>query len=339
MERGNEEVPLPGFQAGSPLGTPSLHFAHTKPSRQVGILTREQGGAMMLRQQENAALASSHKASLYTLEGASARVNAGQPVLILQVGSHLDPGLRRKHEPNEDTLFVTNGVIRSALSSPKPFVLLVVADGMGGQVHGQEASRLAVASLVGYVSESLQSKQVMPDDFLPLLKEGVESANQAVYQSNQEQGTNMGTTMTAALFIDTTAYVAHVGDSRCYLYRKPAGLVQITQDHSIVAALAAAGIIQPADIYTHPRRNLIYRCLGEKATVEVDGYPAPLAAGDILLLCSDGLWEMVRDPQIASILTTPAPNPSWTAHALIQAALAAGGEDNVCAIVAQVSNM
>jgi len=148
----------------------------------------------------------------------------------------------------------------------------------------------------------------------------------------------MGTTMTAALVIDTTAYVAHVGDSRCYLYRQSAGLSRVTHDHSIVAALVDVHVIEPDDIYTHPMRNLIYRCLGEKASIEVDGSTVPLTAGDILLLCSDGLWEMVRDPQIAAILSEPALDASGTAHALIQAALAAGGEDNVSVIVAKVNH-
>jgi serine/threonine protein phosphatase PrpC len=193
--------------------------------------------------------------------------------------------------------------------------------------------------MVEYVAGSLRAKQVMPQTPLPLLKEGIQYANLMVYQRNLEQRTAMGTTMTACLVVDTTAYVVHVGDSRCYLYRDPGGLSQITQDHSLVAALAAAGVIQPEDIYTHPRRNLIYRCLGEKANVELDTYTVPLAAGDILLLCSDGLWEMVRDQQIAAFLASRTCDPTQTAHALIQAALTGGGVDNVSAIVIQVGEV
>jgi serine/threonine protein phosphatase PrpC len=271
------------------------------------------------------------------LAGAEEVVEVRQTGIALRIGTALDPGIERKLRPNEDTLSVTRGIIPAA--SSKPFVLLTVADGMGGQGHGQEASRLAVQSLTEYVSGLLCSKQVTPQNFLSLLKEGVQAANRVVYQRNREQRTEMGTTMTAALIVDTTAYVAHVGDSRCYLYREPGGLSQITHDHSLVAALVTAGAIQPEEIYTHPRRNLIYRCLGEKASVEVDACAVPLATGDILLFCSDGLWEMVRDRQIVAILTSPMPDPSQHAHALLQAALASGGEDNVSVIVVQVDNM
>jgi serine/threonine protein phosphatase PrpC len=266
---------------------------------------------------------------------------AGRPVLALHIGSQQDPGLRRKYQPNEDTLFVVHGTISSLAPapSPTPFVLLVVADGMGGQGHGRTASRLAVQSLVEDVSGSLSRQQGAPASLLDLLEAGVQQANRVVYERNQKQKTVMGTTMTAALVIETTAYVAHVGDSRLYRYRPSAGLAQITRDHSLVAALVAAGIIAPDEIYTHPYRNQIYRSLGEHARVEVETASVPLAAGDILLVCSDGLWEMVRDQQIAAILTTPMPTPTDTAHALIQAALAGGGADNVSAIVAEVSTV
>jgi serine/threonine protein phosphatase PrpC len=269
--------------------------------------------------------------------GAEEVVELRQPGIALRIGTALDPGIERKLQPNEDTLSVTHDIISSA--SSKPFVLLIVADGMGGQGHGQEASRLAVGSLTEYVSGSLCTKQVMPQTFLSFIEEGVQYANRVVYQRNREQRTQMGTTMTASLIVDTTAYVAHVGDSRCYIYREPGGLSQMTNDHSLVAALVAAGVIQPEDIYTHPRCNLIYRCLGEKASVEVDTCAVPLAAGVILLFCSDGLWEMVRDQQIAAILTSPTPGPSHTAHGLMQAALAGGGEDNVSVIVVQVDRL
>ena len=293
----------------------------------------------MLIQRDNNPPITSQYALLSTLANADEVVDTRQPALVLQVGSALDPGIKRKQRPNEDALFVTHGVMSSpsASTSPKPFALLMVADGMGGQAHGQEASQLAVGSLLEYVYGSLCSKQVTREALLPLLIEGVKYANRVVHQRNQKRRTEMGTTMTATLVVDTTAYIAHVGDSRLYLYRPAKGLSQITQDHSMVAALVAAGVVQPEDIYTHPMRNLIYRFLGEKSTVEVDASTVPLAAGDILLLCSDGLWEMVRDRQIAAILATPMPDPSRKAHALVQAALAGGGADNVSVIVVQVS--
>ena len=259
-----------------------------------------------------------------------------KPLLELQVGLQFDRGIRRKQSPNEDSLFVAQGTMHSLSAPPKLFALFVVADGMGGHANGQEASQLAVQALVEDVYASLFSEQMTPDAFLSLLVKGVRYANQAVYQRNQEHGTDMGTTITVTLVNDSTAYVAHVGDSRAYLYHEPAGLSQITRDHSLVAALVQAGVIEPDDIYTHPGRNQIYRCLGQKSTVEVDTFAVSLTDGDTLLLCSDGLWEMVRDPQIEAILSGPTSTPSQLADTLVQAALAGGGADNVSVIVAQL---
>jgi serine/threonine protein phosphatase PrpC len=170
-----------------------------------------------------------------------------------------------------------------------------------------------------------------------LLRDGVQGANKAVNQRNLEEHADMGTTMTAALVFGPIAYVANVGDSRTYLYREPDGLTKITHDHSVVASLVEAGIIQPDDIYTHPKRNQIYRSLGEKPVVDVDSFKVPLKPGDKLLLCSDGLWDMVRDPEIQSIMSLPTPDPAKTGQKLIQAALDGGGEDNVSVIVVSFS--
>src|SRR5205807_8576602 len=154
-------------------------------------------------------------------------------------------------------------------------------------------------------------------------------ANRVVYERSLRQHLGMGTPLMAVLRRETTASVAHVGDSPLYRYRPPTGLAQITRDHSVVAALVTAGIIAPDEIYPRPHRNQLYRSLGEQATVDVETTTLALAAGDILLVCTDGLWEMVRDQQLAAILTTPLPTPMDTAHALIQAALAGRGADNV----------
>jgi serine/threonine protein phosphatase PrpC len=257
-------------------------------------------------------------------------------LLELRVGSLLDPGLKRKNRPNEDSLFVAQGIPSPASVPVEPFALFVVADGMGGHVNGQEASYLAIASLVKYVYASLCSKQITPETLLPLLMEGVHLANAMVYQRNQEHGPMMGTTMTAALICGATAYIANVGDSRTYLYRPSAGLFQITHDHSVVARLVEMGEISPNDIYTHPLRNQIYRCLGEKPAVTVDTFVVPLTAGDTLLLCSDGLWEMVHKSYIAAILSTTIADPLQAAHTLVKAALEGGGADNIAVIVVQV---
>ena len=277
-------------------------------------------------------------AHTYMLTDRGKHPSASRPALALEVGFQLDPGIRRKLKPNEDSVSVRQEIMPSTSfsSSPRPFTLLVVADGMGGQGHGQEASQLAVRSLTEYIESSIHSTQQVPKSLALLLQAGVQHANRAVYERNQQQHTVMGTTMTAVLVAETTAYVAHVGDSRLYGYRASTGLVQMTQDHSLVALLVAAGSIAPEDIYTYPGRNQIYRSLGGEASVDIDSFAISLAADDILLLCSDGLWEMVRDSQIAAILTATPAEPAATTHALIQAALAGGGADNISAIIAHV---
>jgi len=258
------------------------------------------------------------------------------PNLSLVVGTRSNPGIKRQHKPNEDSLFAAQGE-RVHNSQTQQFGLFVVADGMGGHANGQDASRQAIQTISEEVLPKISGNDPLNDEMLvQILVDGVQHANQAVHQRNMEQRADMGTTITVALIMGAIAYIANVGDSRTYLYRKTAGLKKITNDHSVVASLVEAGIIRPDDIYTHPKRNQIYRSLGEKPMVDVDWFKVMLQPEDKLLLCTDGLWDMVRDPTIEQILNA-VPDPSQTGNALIKAALEGGGEDNVSVIVVQIA--
>ncbi len=256
--------------------------------------------------------------------------NAQNASIQLMVSSGLDAGLKRKGKPNEDSLLALQNtrVLRDQIC---PVGLFVIADGMGGHSNGQEASRLVVQTM---------SKTVVPsviygptdDNYAELLAEGVHHANLAIYQRNRQDRGDMGTTIAAALLVNTTAYIANVGDSRVYLYRRGSGLSQVTRDHSTVAQMVARGLITSDEVYTHPRRNEIYRSLGRHPSEESDTFVISMQPEDLLMLCSDGLWEMVRDPMIREIIESTLDQPAHLSSRLVQAALEGGGLDNVSVI-------
>jgi serine/threonine protein phosphatase PrpC len=257
--------------------------------------------------------------------------------LRLEVGTAWDRGVRRSDSPNEDSLVALQGtcICNERL---QPFGLFVVADGMGGHAYGKDASYLAVQTLIHFVLLGLAGRKQLDEEQLPrLLVEGVRRANLAVYQRSIDACAYMGTTLTAALIVDMQAYVVNVGDSRAYRYREREGLVQVTRDHSLVARLVETGVITQEEAYSHPERNQVYRGLGSKATVEVDCFKLSLQVDDRLLLCSDGLWEMVRDPQMMDILRQPGRRPAEISQRLVEAALEGGGLDNISAIVVHVA--
>ena len=247
-----------------------------------------------------------------------------------------DPGITRKHKPNEDSVLAVRSIcdVRGRLL---PIALYVVADGMGGHASGRVASHLATHSMMQSVLPAVQHGEELSDTFLmDTLTDCAHLANQVIHEYKEEHGVDLGTTITAALLVESTAYIVNVGDSRTYIYRRDGGLAQITRDHSLVARLVSVGAISAEDAYTHPDRNKIYRGLGEKDSVQVDWFIEPVQAGDYLLLCSDGLWEMVRDHEIEKILKRCLPDVSQASDALIKAALHRGGSDNVSVIVAPV---
>jgi len=273
--------------------------------------------------------------------------------ISIQAAGAKDRGQVR--EINEDEIFYR--IVQA--TDEEPVGLFVVCDGMGGHAGGEFASRWAAETIRDELKdlfeasdrrktvklseeelEALAAGQPMPTRKLAAgeieerIRRAIGRANEVVRkiaQARPQEAGDTGTTVTMALVKGEMAYIANVGDSRTYLYRD-GQLRPITRDHSVVASLVQAGMIQPEEVYTHPQRNLIFRSLGAKPEVEVDLFRQELQPGDRLLLCSDGLWEMVRDPQIAKIMEK-APNPKTTCQRLIDAANTNGGEDNISTIV------
>jgi serine/threonine protein phosphatase PrpC len=188
----------------------------------------------------------------------------------------------------------------------------------------------------------VSARNIVQDVFLPFLSsnednprrpinealiQAVQSANLAVYQQVPEAGT----TLTIALVFGQKVYMAHVGDSRAYVYSQ-ATLRQITQDHSLVARLVELGQATPEEAQTHTHRNVLYRAIGQAGSLEVDTYLQPFPVGSCLLLCSDGLWGMVSDDEIAEILTY-APTPQQALERMVASANQKGGDDNITAVL------
>jgi protein phosphatase len=166
----------------------------------------------------------------------------------------------------------------------------------------------------------------------------IQQANQEIlhYGDRQPSSRGLGSTVTAALIQNNHAYIANVGDSRTYLLRK-GKLAPLTKDHSLVAKLVEARQITQDEVYTHPQRNLIYRSLGANhKTVEVDVFHETLQTDDVLLLCSDGLWEMVRHQDLQKVLKDTN-SPQKICDVLIDMANKNGGEDNITAVVVHIS--
>lgn len=260
-------------------------------------------------------------------------VNMAPKRLVLGVAQHV--GRVRTH--NEDVLLVFTGELAGLESMPH-FGLFVVADGMGGHALGERASSLAARNLARYALEGvLPSLLADPqgDADRPSLTEVMESAmnaaNKAVFAGVPEGG---GTTLTCALVIGEQVVLSHVGDSRAYIIT-PDGFEQITRDHSLVQRLQELGQLSAAEAAVHPQRNVLYRAVGQGEGLEVDVDTRRLPSGSVLLLCSDGLWGLVPDERMQA-LVRQSPNPQAACEALVAAANAAGGPDNITAVMIQV---
>ena len=230
-----------------------------------------------------------------------------------------DRGILR--EENQDTVLH----VRIALGD-----LLMVADGIGGYAGGATASRTAVENFYAHLAS-------LPEDY-PVdngLRGAAARANAQIVATASAPGSpyqHMGSTVVVAVVqqraVGTCAWIGHIGDSRAYLIR--AGrLHRLTTDHSAVQALLSRNLITPEEAKNHPDSSVLTRSLGHQPEVEIDIEQHPLAIGDTLLLCSDGLWGLVSDGDIQRAVDVPSQTLETAAHGLLELALAAGGNDNI----------
>ena len=205
--------------------------------------------------------------------------------------------------------------------------LFAIADGMGGAQAGEVASGLAAAAFEEGAS-AIQGEEGVA--------RVVRAANARIFERavHDPAVAGMGTTATVAVVDEdaATVTIAHVGDSRAYLYRQ-GSLEQLTTDHSLVAELVRSGRLTEDEAAVHPHRSVITRALGTDADVDVDTRTLDVLPGDLVLLCSDGLSAMVRDEDIVRLLESNGGAPREAAEALVEAANAAGGEDNVTVVL------
>jgi serine/threonine protein phosphatase PrpC len=238
----------------------------------------------------------------------------------IEVSSQSDIGCLRQNnedsfgywEPEDDQQFLRKGR------------LAVVADGMGGYEGGQEASRLAVETLVEVY------RDFGGDDPQAALVEALQTAHEQIreYSFAHPELRGMGTTCTAAAIVQDALYYVHVGDTRLYLIRD-GQITRVTRDHSYVGRLVESGMISPEEAEHHPQRNILTAALGTNPDLIMDspGQPKPLRPEDVLLICSDGLWGQVRDSEILDAVENK--SAEQTGRKLIELARERGGPDNI----------
>jgi protein phosphatase len=245
-----------------------------------------------------------------------------------QIAGLTDVGLKRGH--NEDNLLL----VEAGMTDSTPYGLYVVADGLGGHQGGEIASKLSVDTIQEMCSQNPPNPAEAP--YEEWLKAVALAANQSVldHQEDQTQAKKMGSTVVMALVTQNQAHIANVGDSRAYLLGKE-GINQISVDHSLVERLVQIGQLTREEARVHRNRNVIYNTLGDKTDPEVGLYHVDLEPGDRLLLCSDGLNDMVTDAEMWEISQSN-DSPAEVCKLLVEAARTAGGNDNITAIVVQI---
>ena len=244
--------------------------------------------------------------------------------MLLETYSATDIG--RKRQLNQDYVF----------SSAKPLGnmpnLFIVADGMGGHNAGDYASKCTTETVVNEIQNSFEKNPTI------IIKKAIKTANAKIRKeaSENENLFVMGTTLVIATIIGKYLQVSNIGDSRLYLLNKD-GLRQVTEDHSLVEEMIRLGGLSREDARLHPDKNIITRAIGAKDEVEADFFTEELEAGNIVLMCSDGLTNMLEDKEIEAILLNPEKEELiQKGDALIKAANENGGKDNIAVVLVRL---
>lgn len=252
----------------------------------------------------------------------------------LMAGFGQSVGKQRDH--NEDALFCLTTMLTGD-EVQIPFGVYIVADGMGGHQHGDIASGTAVRSMAGYILRKLylpllDLPQAAPGEPLQeIMQNGLYEAHKAI----PKFAPGGGTTMTAVLIMGDQITIAHVGDSRAYAVYADGHMQVLTRDHSLVKRLEELGQLTAEEAAQHPQRNVLYRALGQAEPFEPDITTFPLHHPGYLFLCSDGLWGVVAEREIYRLISS-SPTPEQACQKLVDAANAAGGPDNITAILVRI---
>ncbi len=247
------------------------------------------------------------------------------------LGAVTDRGQERSE--NEDAIFCMQSTL-AAGNEVIPFGIFIVADGLGGHQDGQLASsvtaRVVAAQLLKSVYLSILEGHAQDSGSVPINEsfvEAIASANRAIRQATD----GGGSTVTVAMILRRTAYIAHVGDSRAYVI-DGSSVVRVTHDHSLVARLIELDQLSESQALTHPQRHILYKALGQVTAPEPDVHSHTLNPGAHLMLCTDGLWTVVPDEELARQVTHAA-NPQVACNELFELAMARGSDDNVSMIL------
>jgi serine/threonine protein phosphatase PrpC len=251
---------------------------------------------------------------------------------------HYEPqqSVGRQRDLNEDSILALSTTIAGHSNNP-PFGLFIVADGMGGHQYGEVASNAALRAISSYVMKKFHGtlfgmpSQPMEESLQEILTAAMSEAQRSVMR----EAPGSGTTVTAALIVGQQLTIGHMGDSRAYMIHPDQRMEAITRDHSLVRRLEELGQITAAEAAVHPQRNVLYRALGQGETLDPDMTTIPFPVGGHLLICSDGLWGVVSDAELARIVLE-GPTIQRACQNLIAAANAAGGPDNISAVLVQL---